>query len=444
MILEGSSWIQRSIMRLFFSPLIRGSHRARPGRLGSHRARPRRASLTVGVALAGLCMATACDPDMITEQEQVGFDRAFAGVLNFYTGDRVLEGSRWCPVWIRAVDETGSFSGNASEPVDASSCFDVSVGGQAQLDAGCLIVGAGASSLELAAKACELGSYVDDRFALDGVGVDTVGPRWASYLGALSGPDSVIPLLSDDVAFPGGGGPVRVHAGTKLGFIAQVVVDEGPVAYLANESAMNFTPSEGATWVGKERVVVDLAEGQAVDTELVTPQGAFSFPQLIGAAVPADATLSIETASEEGAPSFVGAVRDGQGELIFGVPVEFETDEPYLIDTVDEDDDGYLYTGWAALNDTCFEPRAGGREHTAMVRAQFGEMSAEREYSWVQGPNDTNDEWAPDVRCTQIIYADEGCACSSGGGGVAGLFALLPLLGWRRRRRSAPRRPINL
>ncbi len=390
------------------------------------------------VLVAGVGLTSACDPDMVTEGEQVGFGAAFGGIIEFHTGDRVLVDTLWCPNWVRHIDDNGSWVGGEEEPQSARACFDLSASGSGTLEGEeCLrVTGLGEARLELAAQACELRDFEDDAFALVGVATDGLTPAWRSAYGLFEDEDApgqpVYPMLPPGLNELGASGPAKVAAGLEHYLVPALVDAAGPVAFDPETATHSFVgPGELAD---PRYAKLTLQVGETLDLDLALPQLAVSFVQLVGAEAGADGSLSVVQIDEGNPPSGVGLVRDGAGDIIFGAAVEYEVDAPYMLDTAN-DELAPFYRGLFTLNHECFEPDRNPRQHRATVRVRHGEFEAERVFEWAQAGDILGGDWEPDERCTEVVY-NEGCACSSGRtGGRTGALALVGLLALRRRRR---------
>ena len=284
------------------------------------------------VLVAGVGLTSACDPDMVTEGEQVGFGAAFGGDVEFRTGDRILVDTLWCPSWVRHRDTDGEWVGSEEEPASAEACFDVSASGSGTLEADdCLrITGLGEARLELVAKACEVGEFRDDAFALVGTATTELAPAWRSAYGLFDDAEDpgmpAFPMLPPGLSELGSSGPAKLAAGVEHQLVPALVDASGPVSFDAGSATHSYVgPGER---VDGRYSAVTLAVDETLELQLALPQLTVDFPQLVGAESGPSGSLSVVQIDEGNPPSGVGLVRDGEGDIIFGAPIEVEVDPP--------------------------------------------------------------------------------------------------------------------
>jgi MYXO-CTERM domain-containing protein len=179
------------------------------------------------------------------------------------------------------------------------------------------------------------------------------------------------------------------------------------------------------------------------------------FPLAEVVATPAEEAASIEVVAGyfEGHPFGARAlVRDGEGHVIYGAPVEWSLVEGEL--ALHPFDITPLPPEYTMIDDACVPPPTAAEPRRAILRAQLGALSDELELEWTAMPPETASEepFAPAKTCVRGTntpddpaepgeddsLGDRGCNCASTpGAGLGGWAWLLLLLGLGRRRGRA-------
>ena len=187
---------------------------------------------------------------------------------------------------------------------------------------------------------------------------------------------------------------------------------------------------------GESRLVFTSPAAGSQPTRLASTLGGreLSFPA-IEAIAPADvASLEVVEYEAEDFPALAAYGLDVDGAVVFGVPVEVEVPEPYLVENLMDDQGSGPMASPLWISDGCFEPDVTPREHQVDVTLRFGAHEVVRTMAWTQDASDGS-SWAADDNCSSVVRVEGGCFCSSddrGPGGAAAL-ALLVLLAVRRR-----------
>lgn len=239
--------------------------------------------------------------------------------------------------------------------------------------------------------------------------------------------------------------PWRIVAGSPFGLYPRLV-DDGArsVVWRAQDAAIVATVIAGdapsLVYDRADGVTLTLRAGAEASLALETGGAAFPLAEVVGVDVSEAASLTIFALVYDMAPSGTEAtmpmgaraiVRDADGHLLFGAPVEWEVTG--AVQSVFEQSEYTPGPDYVSLGDTC--PAAWPRKITraATLTATLGDLSAT-----------TRLEWSPGVDPDAEIPADvdpacrNACGCASTGGGalapaMAAVFALL--LSARRRAR---------
>lgn len=142
-------------------------------------------------------------------------------------------------------------------------------------------------------------------------------------------------------------------------------------------------------------------------------------------------------------------VRDGEGRVIFGAPVEWTLVEGHLV-TGPLDPELGTPPEYLGISDACEPPPAAPQARRATLRAELGALVDEVELEWTALPDEepSDEPFMPDPACQRGGEADGlddgGCGCTTRPAGGSGWLAWgLVLLGAVRRRGALGRRPSS-
>ncbi|MDC0672381.1 hypothetical protein [Nannocystis radixulma] len=410
------------------------------------------ARVVPGCLLATACLAASgCTSANSEDGHLYVFLRPlFYSAVHQPSGLRALLGSKVC--FDAGIPESGDTLFDGIE-----ACYDMAIAGVPIVDGDCVSLDQPSGvqvdytpRADCPVEEAEL-ELLPDRFRVEGVPVDGLRARlewhmehWAEHLGErLSSrpadliPDADEPLrLVPDVVV---GFPVNVidAAGERVGWdLSQGRVLEAK----GGDPARTLTPLEDADTLWPVRV----GAGEQSTITLEVAGAVLPVATVVATPVEQAASLAI-VAAFSGEPFGARAiVRDGEGRVIVGAPVEWSLVEGELVLTSVDDFTPPEYT---IIADDCVPAPAATESRRAVLRARLGELSDELEIEWMaMPPEEVSDEpFSPDPACQRGTgpagdggLGDRGCNCASrasaGGGSWTWLAALTLMLGGRRRR----------
>lgn len=358
-----------------------------------------------------------------------------------------LEGSHVC---LSVYGETESL-----EPLDG--CFEFDLRHPTDMDEdGCYI---------LESENWLFGGF-EDRGVCDGIEPDTflmpvvkssdVAARlWPSYdvLADHVLVDASGGRLPSDL-LPSPGDPIRVVAGGQVGVVVLLDADGVSVGYdpetfetvaSSDNRAVPVVLEEAYEGIGFNHVIMTPAEGEQIDVGLRLLDGEVMSAGLVVGVAP-DVIESVEVAAgydpeTDRAVAVRAVMRDGNGALVHGAPVEFAASPAALVLS-----DGFDY---ASIVD-CSPPPEVATERTATITATFAGLTDSAEISWVARPSVFGalpfvppdgcpaDAGASGPAGSQAADAATGCGCRGAASDVDALLLLLLLAGPCTRRRRKP------
>lgn len=207
---------------------------------------------------------------------------------------------------------------------------------------------------------------------------------------------------------------------------------------------------------------VSVPEGGRSTLSLSLPEVELPVAELVAA--PADAAASLEIVVAYGtqedtdpwtAPLGARAVvRDAEGRIILGAPVQWTLVEGHLSMGPLNDEIG-IPPEYLALGDDCEPPpTTAPQSRRATLRAELGELGDELELEWTALPDEepSDEPFEPNVACRRggedEGLGDRGCGCTTNPGSqgarwLAWGVVLLGLVARRRRAHGAPRAAIG-
>ncbi|WAS96228.1 MYXO-CTERM sorting domain-containing protein [Nannocystis punicea] len=375
------------------------------------------------------------------------------------SGLRALQGSRAC-FEIRSHAEPGD---ETLQVEDLGGCYEMAMAGEPIAPGGCVVLDQlGAVQVD----ATYLGDCLfegerelaSDRFRIEVVPVDGLraGLQWhmeewaEQWLERLSTPPAdLIPAVDE---------PLRLVPDVEVGFPIHLLDPAGRrVAWDLSQGRVLEAKDGGAP---RQLVPVeDTAEfwpvrvGAGERSTLTLEVGGAVLPVAEVVATPVEEAASIEiVAGYFGEPLAARAVvRDGEGRVIVGAPVEWSLVEGEL---ALEPFAGFVPPEYTMIEDACVPPPSAPESRRAVLRARLGALSDELELEWTATPPETtrDEPFKPDPACQRGMGpaeddgpgagdegpGDRGCSCATGPDagrdGWAWLGGMVLLLGGRRRR----------
>ncbi|WP_224196736.1 MYXO-CTERM sorting domain-containing protein [Nannocystis pusilla] len=402
--------------------------------------------------LATACLAASgcTGPNSEDGHLHVSLRPLFYSAVHQPSGLRALLGSKVCfDAGIPASDDTWF------EGIEA--CYDMAIAGVPIADGDCVILDQPSGvRIDYTPRAdCPFDEaefeLLPDRFRVEGVPVDGLRARlewhmehWAEHLAErlssrpadlIPGADEPLRLVPDVLV----GFPINVidAAGERVGWdLSQGRVLEAK----GGDPARTLAPIEDTDALWPVRV------GAGEQSTLTLEVAGAVLPVATVVATPVEQAASLEIVAAVGDEPF-GAraiVRDGEGRVILGAPVEWSLVEGELaLMPVDD----FTPPEYTIVADDCVPPPTAAESRRAVLRARLGELSDELEIEWTaMPPEEVRDEpFSPNPACQRGTgpagddgLGDRGCNCAStagaGGGSGAWLAALALMLGARRRR----------
>ncbi|MCY1058792.1 hypothetical protein [Nannocystis sp. SCPEA4] len=396
-----------------------------------------------------------------TEQEQIRvvLSPLFYSGVHTPSGVRALQGSQACfHFGLMDVNDL-----NVLAP-DVAACFDATIEGVPVHEGDCMVLEELAPlQIDFTPRAeCPFpeiaDSLVADRFVIEVVTGEELraGFEWYLEHSALRWLTSAGQLPADLI--PAADEPLRLVPGVEVVFPINLVDAAGErVAWdltqgLASESRDGGPGRElprvkdiDSQW----RVSIGPGEHSMMSLEI----GDEVFPLAEVVATPAEEAASIEVVAGYfgDAPGAARAiVRDGEGQVIYGAPVEWSLVEGELALAPLE---GGAPPEYTVIEDACVPPPTAAEPRRAILRAQLGALSDEIELEWTVMPPETASEepFEPYKSCVRGTnnpddpaepgedddLGDRGCNCAATPGVGLGGWAWLLLLGLGRRRGRA-------
>lgn len=416
---------------------------------------PIRASLVASLLSAVSCTTVLTEEDSLQLSVEPLF---YSYVEGPASGSRVLQGSQACISISRF---------QALDTNDWDACYAITKAGEVSSDEACVMLDQLGEMVveytplddcpieELASEA------VPDRYRLEVVPPDGLRARlewWREELSLRSlhaGPGS---FPADSV--PAIDQPLRLVPDVTVLF-PLVLVDamDGHVAYdhararVLEERA--GASRELAPFVDDtDQFPLRIGAGERSTITLALPSGEVPVVEVIATPVETAASLEIVVAYDPGtepsrwaAPQGARAiVRDAEGQVIYGAPVEWTLVEGHLVAAPWADSEVPSAPEYLAIEDSCVPPPIAPETRHAIVRAQLGELVDEVELEWTAVPEDepSDEAFAADPACQLAPAPDSpasrGCECSVEASGAGATFwsvaSIWALMGLRRRRRA--------
>lgn len=405
-------------------------------------------------SIVPLCLlATAC-LEANSEQETltVSIKPLFYSAAHHPSGSLALQGSTACfeVVMVRPEGQDGIYL--------LERCYDVAIKGASKTEGDCVVLDAlGAVEVDFTPRAdC---SYVEDMvdlpadvFRLEVVPIDGLraGLEWYGELfaahflnfyepaptGWIPAADEPLLLVPDvEVVFP-------INVINAAGERVAWELSQGRVLEARDGGApRELSPLEDqdSLWP------VSIKAGQRSTISLALAGVEMPVAEVV--ATPADQAASLEIVAGhlEGPYAARAVVRDGEGRVIYGAPVEWIVVEgEVMLAPVEE---VQLPPEYTMIGDRCKPPPAAAETRRVVVRARLGELVDEVEMEWVamplEEPSDTPFEADPlcqkGVGSEESGLGDRGCGCVSdlrgGRDGWPWLLVFGVAVGRRRRRR---------
>jgi MYXO-CTERM domain-containing protein len=388
----------------------------------------------------------------------------YSTVEPFVSGSRALQGSRAC-VEVSAVVVGNTY--NIISPIEA--CYAITYGDEPFEDGSCVDLDVPGEALfeYVPLESCPFEGVaafvVPDRYRVQVVAADGLRGRleWAQEDAAARwldpGPRGRFP--TDWV--PPGGEPLQLVPDVEVSFPVLIVdTTGGYVAWDLEQGRVYGSREDDGSSTElvapadyPEYFPIVVGEGQRRIVELRLPGLELPVAEVI--ATPADAAASLEISvgyrpgvepEPERWRAPVGAravVRDAEGRVILGAPVQWTLVEGHLVmgPTSDEVRTPPEYLGIA---DDCEPPPATAKLRRATLRAELGTLMDELELEWTALPEDdpSDEPFEPSSACQRGIDTDglegRGCGCTTKGADGARWLAwgLLVLGAVRARRRG--------
>ena len=366
----------------------------------------------------------------------------YSAVDPLASGSRVLAGSRACVevAWIRDGEEWVELS-------SPGSCYAITVDGAPFADGDCLELDTPAEHLieYTPLDACPFDrirdDIVPDRLRLQVVPNDGLRARleWYLELSALRWYDPG-PFPEDLV--PAHDEPLRLVPGVEAAFPINVIDAAGErVAWELPQSRLLETrvgaaPRELTPLQDYDELFpVSIAPGERSTLSLELAGVELPVAEVIATPAEAAASLEIVVAYGGGIPRTARAmVRDGEGRVIYGAPVEWTLVEGELAMGPIDDYTPLPLPEYTLVGDLCVPPPSAPEPRRAIVRAQLGELVEEVELEWTAMPEQepSDEPFEPSARCQQAGLADDGlgdrgCGCSTRSPSPLGAWSWL---GW--------------
>lgn len=377
----------------------------------------------------------------------VSLSPLFYSAVHQPSGLRALQGSTVC------------FDAGLPDPADGGwdgieVCYDMAIAGVPFVDGDCVTLdGPSGVQVDYTPRGdcpVEEAEVLPDSFRVEVVPVDGLRARLEWQLEHLA--EHLAERLTARPAdvIPGADEPLRLVPDVTVGFPVNVIdaagervgwdLSQGRVLETkAGGQARTLTPIEDteALWA----VRVGPGETSTITLEVA---GAV-LPVATVVATPVEQAASLEiVAALAGAPFGARAVvRDAEGRVIVGAPVEWSLVEGELALTAVND---FAPPEYRFIEDDCVPPPTAAESRRAVLRARLGALSDELELEWTATPPEPTPEgpFEPDPACQRGTgpagddgLGDRGCNCAAGPedgpAGWAWLAALTWLLGRRRR-----------
>jgi len=242
------------------------------------------------------------------------------------------------------------------------------------------------------------------------------------------------------------GEPMRLVAGQRVNLFVQLLGEDGePVAWREGEGVLSARTTSGTLEQADEYLSpgwIGLTLEPGAEAELVLSHGDDEW--IAGTVTGVDAgdaaTLEVVAAllGDDDAGSLsdpMGAravVRDSDGNLLLGAPVEWVLEDGDLVLAPGPDPDGesldYLPgADYLHVEDICIAPEDNFGERTATFSARLGTLSDSVTLTWIHASEagEPDASWEKDSRCQSA--AQDGCSCSAAG--ASSRVATLPLMG---------------
>jgi MYXO-CTERM domain-containing protein len=406
-----------------------------------------------------LALLAACNPGFQTQQGQLWVSDS--DVVGIEGGGPFLAQTQLCPSLSSIADDFPEGGG------DIAACFTDSLSGPVVDDGQCLtFTEPGAVQWAFTPTSCaaqDLGWVaVEDHVTLDVVAAADV--------------EAYTPMLYEDYAeraqeegrlvgeLPGDwqhveGEPWRIVAGETYPLNARLRTrDTGEeVAW----SGGAYTPAWQAGALPNVAVrapgVIEITPWLGTRAGLTLFVGGSSFPLAEVLSVPVSAAASLEIvhvySRDIEDPSVTipyaarAVVRDGDGNLLFGAPVVWESGP---IDVTTTTDVYGTAPEYAFLYDACRDPSTIGGPQATKLTATLGDLRAEVDLTWTPALTEPDPEWEPSPSCTAApvvveneqaepisgAHARAAAGCSSTGAAPTGAAVLVLAALFARRRRA--------
>ncbi|MES2641489.1 MAG: MYXO-CTERM sorting domain-containing protein [Myxococcota bacterium] len=406
-----------------------------------------------------LALLAACNSGFETQQGQMLVSDA--DVVGIEGGGPFLAQTQLCPSFTSIADDFPEGGG------DITACFTDSLTGPVVDDGQCLtFTEPGAVEWTFTPTSCQAQDLgwvaVEDHVTLDVVAAADV--------------EAYTPMIYEDYAeraqeegglvgeIPGDwrhveGEPWRIVAGETYALNARLRTRETgeEVAW----SGGSYTPGWQAGALPNVAVrapgVVEVTPWLGTRAGLTLFAGGASFPLAEVLSVPVSAAASLEIVHfylpAREAPSFTipyaarAVVRDGDGNLLFGAPVVWESGPIDVTTTTDAYGTAQEY---AFLYDACRDPSTVSGPQATTITATLGDLRAELDLTWTPPLTEPDPEWEPSPSCTAetVVVENEQAApippaharaaagCSSTGTAPTGAAVLVLAALLARRRRS--------
>jgi len=405
----------------------------------------------LGIVVLAAVVAGCDDPD--SEEGQLAFsDPEFS--RDHDSGDRVLAGTRYCPVFSEWFDEEGGHSQSGDDEHDGlGECFTTSLNGPGTLGAdGCIgFEDVGEVVWELQPQDCELARDAGITFAPDRVRFGSVAAEDVAAIVSPWRECYALEALEPD--------PADAYADAWVPEIEMpvLVAAEGPFeleVMLAGSDAcdevgwsMRGASIDGDTAGAQidpgetaRALTVTVDEDAVLDLVLQLPGiGDFPVSRIQGVAPEDVTTLQVVALYERDGDARLplavrGIARDEDGSLVRAAPIEWSLEAGQILLT--DEDFGPEY---ALAQDVCMEPDADEEERHATVKARLGDLEASIDLTWTPAPA-SGEPFVPDERCP--ASASQVCGCGQAGNAPgAAIFSCVLLLALRRRNGPTLPRP---
>ncbi len=400
---------------------------------------------------AASLVASGCDP-LVSDEEQLEFHNPFRGrgevLSGFESGDAVVAGSRFCPQITRMLSVD-------VEQSDFDDCFALSAEGPALIDADDCIQfedASGLAVLRMSSQTCPFGLAVEP-LADDSLRFAVTEPASAQldYFRLDRAFADGAPVQVDAELPPPSAGPFRLVGASAM---ALEFSDAAGAGLYWTDDAVELERDGQPLELQGDNVQLDppAADPFSITARVGASQGGFTLGPFEAATASEAATLELFPIITQSGDSLVpeavrAVVRDAEGRVLYGAPVEWELTRGELALTPDPLSDpppppsAPLIGDLIAAADACEPPPTGrARERSATISAAIGQASASIELVWERAPVEADDEepFVPSAYCREPTRS---CACSSRTGRAPPAWGLaaLSLLAWTRRRRGGAR-----